>query len=86
MIIDSGSVWNWAGPLLLAVMFLISGLFDAQGLKRKGLACVTWSMGLVALALWIASGLTPARICAAAAVFVSGLALMTAYYWGWPRG
>ena len=70
-----------ARVFILAVIFA-SGYFEAAVLKARGLACVTWFLGLGALAAWIAYPWTPFRICAAALVFLSGLLLMVAYYRG----
>jgi len=80
-----GIEWNLGALFGLAVLFAL-GLFDALVLKRKDWACAIWSIGLVALTAWIASGLTAVRICAGAIAFVSGLALMIAYYRGKRRG
>jgi hypothetical protein len=88
MIAALGVEWNWGAVLGLAVVFA-SGIFDALVLKRKDWACATWFIGLAATTAWIASGLTVARVCSGAVVFVAGLALMTMYYrrksGGWPR-
>jgi hypothetical protein len=68
--------------LALALLFA-SGLFDAAILKKKGLACVTWFMGIVALTVWISHSWTTASILAGAVVLASGVIVLIVYYRGW---
>jgi hypothetical protein len=64
----------------LLVLVAIVGWAEGRFLKRRDFACVTWTIPLVALTIWIAYPLTTPRVLAAAIVFVVALLSMRAYY------
>ena len=66
--------------ILLLIAFLVLGFFEAFVLKLRNTASVTWIIGLLALAFWIAYPLSAARFLVGSIVFVVGLALVITYY------
>lgn len=65
--------------LVFAAIFAY-GFFDAFVLKDRDLACVTWTLGLLPLSVWIAFALPVVGLIVGPLICASGFALMVAYY------
>src|SRR5579864_3314023 len=68
-----------ARVLLLAAIFLV-GYAEAAILKSRGVASVTWVLGLAAASIWIAYPVTAIRIAAGLGVFLVGVAALIFFY------
>ncbi len=67
-----------AQALFLLATFGI-GYLEGFVLKLANLACVTWTMGLLIVAIWIVYPFTAARVCLGVIVFVLGSILIVMY-------
>lgn len=69
-----------AGHILLFVVIFLVGYAEATLLKLRGVACMTWLIGLAACALWIADPATPLRVAAGLGSFLSGIVAVIIFY------
>jgi len=73
-----------ARVLLLGAIFLV-GYAEAAVLKSRGVASITWLLGLAAACLWIVYPVTPIRVVIGLAVFLCGVAALIIFYSKKPR-
>ena len=70
-------------PIAVRVALLVAifafGWFEAEIIRSRAAACMTWITGLGALAFWISNPTTEFRILVAMVVFLAGVVLMIAY-------
>ncbi len=73
-----------ARVLVVGVVFL-AGYAEAAVLKSRGVASVTWFLGLVAASVWIAYPVTPDRLAVALGAFLSGTTALIVFYTKRPK-
>jgi len=68
-----------ARVVLLGAIFIV-GYAEASILKSRGVASVTWFLGLAAASIWVAYPVTPIRVAAGLAVFLCGVVALIIFY------
>jgi len=66
--------------LAALIATLLAGVVELRLLSRRDIPCVTWFMGLLALAVWIAGPFTRVRVIVAGGVVILGTFALHAFY------
>jgi hypothetical protein len=72
--------WTFLGRVGIVAAFFIVGCVEAWLYKRPAIPCITWTLGLGPLVIWIAHPLSLWRLALSFFVLFCAILLMWHYY------